>query len=204
MLPGLLRRGVRAIDIPDVVGSPVLGWRVWILDEELGLGSIMKSVWWPYRKPFRATCISPHKHPVFTAHESPLLGSKCPCGIYAVKTLSDANGYIANFTNVGISRAVGLVSLWGKIVEGTEGWRAQFAYPKHVWVLKNVIRVGVNLWSSALGGPQRIPVAHLERPYRVADMITERYGVPADVIPGGTPYDVTMQLAKEREYDGVF
>lgn len=31
--------------------------------------------------------------------------------------------------------ALGLVSLWGKIIEAEEGWRAQYAYPRMIWLL---------------------------------------------------------------------
>jgi hypothetical protein len=31
-------------------------------------------------------------------------------------------------------RAIGLVSLWGSVVEGETGWRATFAYPKRIFL----------------------------------------------------------------------
>ena len=34
----------------------------------------------------------------------------------------------------GLFHVVGSVKLWGKIVEGSQGWRAQKAYPERLWV----------------------------------------------------------------------
>jgi hypothetical protein len=33
-----------------------------------------------------------------------------------------------------IYRAIGLVSLWGSVVEGESGWRASHAYPKRLFL----------------------------------------------------------------------
>jgi hypothetical protein len=50
------------------------------------------------------------------------------CGIYAVSEPEHLSSY-PNY-----NRAVGTVSLWGKVVPGDKGYRAEFAYPKEVWI----------------------------------------------------------------------
>lgn len=119
-----------------------------------------------------------------------MLGSKCPCGIYAVREPQDAAGYVANFADMGVPRAIGTVSLWGRVVEGEHGWRAEFAYPRRVYLLRSVVRVAHDLRT----GRQRTPVSQVERPERLTDRIESRYHVPAIALPGGTPADVIAQL----------
>lgn len=51
---------------------------------------------------------------------------RCSCGLYAVRT-----------TNLALGRSsgdvLGAVSLWGKIVPGQDGWRAEFGYPAEIF-----------------------------------------------------------------------
>lgn len=51
-------------------------------------------------------------------------GDRCSCGIYAYKAYEEAK------RACGGSGVLGEVYLWGKIIEGTDGYRAQYAYPK--------------------------------------------------------------------------
>ncbi len=53
---------------------------------------------------------------------------ECACGIYARK---DPNHIKADLE---AGYAIGEVWLWGRIVEHTNGYRAEYAYPKQVWV----------------------------------------------------------------------
>lgn len=64
-------------------------------------------------------------------------GEGCTCGLYSAKTQKHLMGmgyrkYDAERT--GQFRVMGEVSLWGKIVEGTQGWRAEFGYPRNLLV----------------------------------------------------------------------
>lgn len=69
-------------------------------------------------------------------HDAPV--SRCSCGIYATSDPELAAEYLYLYSEVHqphvVYRAVGLVSLWGSVVEGESGWRAAHAYPKHLFL----------------------------------------------------------------------
>ncbi|HKC22365.1 MAG TPA: hypothetical protein VKB64_07615 [Gaiellaceae bacterium] len=69
-------------------------------------------------------------------HDAPV--SRCSCGIYATSDPELAAEYLYLYSEVHqphvVYRAVGLVSLWGSVVEGECGWRASRAYPKRLFL----------------------------------------------------------------------
>lgn len=72
---------------------------------------------YPTFKRMEAFCSRQH-------HEAP--DPQCYCGVWALK-----EEYVAEA--VGYEYAVwGEVYLWGRVLEGTKGYRAQYAYPKHL------------------------------------------------------------------------
>jgi len=65
-------------------------------------------------------------------HDAPRAGHHC--GIYAFRERADAEALLRQLLPVGpaagrLPAAIGRVSLWGRVIENTGGWRAQFAYP---------------------------------------------------------------------------
>jgi hypothetical protein len=63
----------------------------------------------------------------------------CTCGIYALRSkeaLLESSYYLNN-------EAVGSVALWGKIIPGEDGFRAQYAYPIAIYTDKNLSDYGV-------------------------------------------------------------
>ena len=103
--------------IPDYI-SPIIGYRTWQWDS-LGLKSLNDEPWVPGRalearcRDFPLICDAPHK--------------LCTCGIYAARNLE-------HLIDIGYMRGDlhGEVYLWGKVVEHSLGYRAQFAYPKSI------------------------------------------------------------------------
>jgi hypothetical protein len=69
---------------------------------------------------------------VHDAHEPPQ--TNCTCGVYAAKTFHDLCS--VGYAKCGIH---GEVYLWGTVVEHELGWRAQFAYPKTLFLLPDLI-----------------------------------------------------------------
>jgi hypothetical protein len=69
-------------------------------------------------------------------HDAPV--PRCSCGIYATNDPELAAEYLYLYSEVlqphVLYRAIGLVSLWGSVVEGETGWRATFAYPKRIFL----------------------------------------------------------------------
>jgi hypothetical protein len=59
---------------------------------------------------------------------------ECTCGVYAAKNIEHLRQL--GYEGRGIR---GEVHLWGTVVEHELGWRAQFAYPKSLVLLRNRI-----------------------------------------------------------------
>jgi hypothetical protein len=138
--------------IPDYT-EVMIGWRAWRTKERDGkifLHSVTKANHsWPHRKPLIATCLTTlrarrvHPHPVPSV-------DYCTCGIYSTKT----RAHLMSMSYPEQGQVIGEVSLWGRIVEGTHGWRAQFAYPRTLYVnypSDNVVRL-----NEAYGVPVKV------------------------------------------------
>lgn len=122
---------------PDSVEA-VVAWRVWRvvrMPQGCRLWSVTQSLDWPVAEPFVARC------PLsFGAHSAPSAG--CRCGVHGARTTQDVTNYTAHHPASADRRvAVGLVSLWGEVVEGVRGWRASLAYPRRI-LLVPLERVG--------------------------------------------------------------
>ncbi len=108
---------------PDTLTDPILAWRTWTLAGSadgsdlrlLPLFGVRRP--WPVRGPARAACSRRRPHPV--------PGLDCTCGLYATHGL-DALRRSRD------PAVLGTVALWGRIVEHTAGFRAEFAYPQHL------------------------------------------------------------------------
>jgi hypothetical protein len=119
------------VNIPDYI-SPVVGYSVWQWDTA-GLRSLNGEPWLPGR-PLAAGCMAAARgtivgraEAVHYAHEPP--HSDCTCGIYATKSIEHLRK--TRYTQSGIH---GEVFLWGTVVEHRLGWRAQYAYPKNLFL----------------------------------------------------------------------
>jgi hypothetical protein len=114
---------------PDYA-EPVDGWRTWLVDDsrdEARLMSVVRQAEWPVGEPTVAACPW-----VGFAHRPP--GPGCRCGIYAARNVDQAAFYAGLPSRSETPLAIGLVSLWGTVVEAEEGWRASSAYPLVLYV----------------------------------------------------------------------
>ena len=120
--------------VPDAV-QPVTAWRVWLLDEKRSpwrLDSVILACRWPTRRELTARCLTSRGDHA-ADHFAPLTG--CKCGIYGAASIDTLMSYIGfPYRQDTRPRVVGVVSLWGKIVEHEQGWRASHAYPLHLWL----------------------------------------------------------------------
>lgn len=123
--------------IPDFV-SPIIGYRVWRWDAS-GLTSLNGERWLP-NKPFAAGCRALDTH---GAHRAPHIN--CTCGVYAAKTFEHLRQYC-----YGSYGPCGEVLLWGSVVEHQRGLRAQFAYPKTLCLLPEMMPVGLSILEHGL------------------------------------------------------
>jgi hypothetical protein len=131
--------GMVAVDeeVPTHVEAEV-GWRAWGVDPDTPEAEIplLRSVtyaeaYWTPGAPMEATCGGA------SAQGDHVPGEHCSCGLYSAKTMEHllSMGYHKyDADRAGLFHVIGEVSLWGKVVEGSQGWRAQFGYPRTLYV----------------------------------------------------------------------
>ena len=71
---------------------------------------------------------------------------KCKCGLYAVDSLSRLLEVYDTWSRLRsrlemerYPAVVGKVKLWGKVIPGEHGWRAQYAYPSELFIVKSLV-----------------------------------------------------------------
>jgi len=140
--------------VPDSI-EPVVGRRCWGLAEMADGGFLLCSAGgtiWPSGQPLEAKCAK--------AHTAPTGG--CTCGIYALAE-SEPWPY---YSFEGATYPVwGEVLLWGVVVEGSKGFRAQYAYAKALNLAHKDWRFASPLRASYPGVPVR-----LRNPYPEVDL----------------------------------
>lgn len=115
-------------------------------------------------------------------HEPP--DAACRCGLYATADVRDCADQLV------YGPVVGTVALWGKVVPGDKGWRAQFAYPTELFVVTGkrftppASTSSLWMFSTAMRFSTRADEADLNKGDAVAlaDRLSERYAVPCSVI----------------------
>ena len=123
------------MSIPDYI-SPIIGNRVWKW-ENTGLKSLCGERWRPGQSLAARCRASAVVGPIacrvegHDSHDAPQVN--CTCGIHAAKTLRH---FGAGYEQYGIH---GEVYLWGTVIEHERGWRAQFAYPKTLFLPSDLI-----------------------------------------------------------------
>lgn len=117
--------------VPDSI-EPFVGFRAWEV-RNLSLFSVTPmskaAAIWPVGKRMEALC----NHKTSTNHEPP--EQNCSCGIYAARTFDHlAEQRYQEFMAEGPVVIAGTVWLWGKVIQASHGFRAQYAYPKRLWI----------------------------------------------------------------------
>lgn len=100
-------------------GTAITAWYLVWANDKFRLRSLVFGTIWVPREPEVAKCEKVHVH-----RKIPAL--RCTCGIYALKSRRMAYKYVWPHSDPVIA---GQVSLWGRIIGGKEGYRAEFAYP---------------------------------------------------------------------------
>lgn len=115
--------------IPDVAGE-ITGWRAWSVHwnpstTEIELHSATRRFAWPKKEwAFAACAVASHSTPP---------AEKCSCGLYAAKTREQLVGMsYHHYTTDDV--VIGEVAMSGKVIPGTQGWRAQKARVQKVYV----------------------------------------------------------------------
>jgi len=143
--------------IPDFV-EPLLGWRAWKVWAPLsgsdgcpGFSSVILDTPWAPRRRFSAE----HSFDLGAKCRG-LLGLDCSCGVYAFNDPLEAFVYLMRVRDrllgMSVEVAIGTVSLWGKVVECELGYKAEYAYPHHLYLPASFARFLPSV-SSAFGVP---------------------------------------------------
>jgi hypothetical protein len=122
---------------PDYV-EPLTAYRAWYLKNgrvlslnsvpwKPGLAMVAKcdKVITSQLGPGRLEWSEEHQDWVKQAHVAPSIG--CTCGIYAGKNLE----HLCEMSYAKMGHLHGEVSLWGRVMDCDQGYRAQYAYPKY-------------------------------------------------------------------------
>jgi hypothetical protein len=109
--------------------EPFVGWKGLLARPDGGLCSPSFEADWPAREAMVAQC----------DRKTPF--ARCSCGIYAVKTFEDLKRNSYNWNDLSVTHpsdelvwVVAEVKLWGEVRRGAIGYRAQYAYPKTIYV----------------------------------------------------------------------
>lgn len=127
--------------------EPIEGWRAWRLrrntEGALRIAPTTPRPDWEPGVPIHATCSGAHEREYMVYnpelaqfHRSPEPG--CTCGVHAMKDPRRLRRSRPGKT----AGVIGTVAMWGRVIEHTKGWRAEFAYPARlrlicVWCLWN-------------------------------------------------------------------
>jgi hypothetical protein len=174
---------------PDELGT-VTGWRAWRVnrhpepDGQVLLHSVSMGYFWvPFEKA-RASCdrcqsTDPHEKDCTP-------GDNCTCGFYCARTLQHLRtmGYHTyNSAIDGDVTIVGRVANWGKVIPGTQGWRAEYGYPERLYVPFEVARSIARPLADTYGVPVELlnlldPAAKPGRKRDLAHVLPKRGKVP--------------------------
>jgi hypothetical protein len=110
--------------------EPLVGWRLWHVDRQNRLVSWSQTASWPERERLEARCRRLFGRCAAAPRRSHA------CGIYALRTRELAESLLRKLPGAVVGTvALGRVSLWGRVIENVDGWRAQYAYPYDLLLL---------------------------------------------------------------------
>lgn len=175
---------METIEVPDIWGKPRRLWRawqMWLTENEqpsLLLGSINQRgkdgqpYSWTPRQIMKAECTIVDEDKKHSPDETPKDG--CTCGIHALNSpLWLAKIDYVSCAGPGRDHLLwGEIDLWGRLIEGTTGIKAQFGYPAQF-----LIRWDAQL--SYFGKNHEI--VKLDA-FLIRDILRSQWGVPARVV----------------------
>ena len=125
----------------EFVAGPVVAYRLWHATPDGHLRSISMDGYWPIGQPIHASCSGSQinfqlpaagqsltlAQTKFVEHNPPVAG--CGCGIYAMKSIDKIS---PTGLTTGVA-CIGRVAIWGRVIEHTDGYRAEWGYPLELW-----------------------------------------------------------------------
>lgn len=146
--------------------KPLVGWRMWdILPDtmpRLNSLSNAKGTAWEPMVPQIGTCNGRDPDEI-TDHTCPSWEHRC--GVHAVKELNQVKKWGAPCVGRAAAyvRVLGEIDLWGRVLEYSEGFRAEWGYPKKLYL------------------PDQLPYKFTVSPQELADMIWMSYLTEVEV-----------------------
>jgi hypothetical protein len=128
----------------ETIVMPIIGYRVWGVENVCELRSHSWNVHWPIHQKITAACRTGLGACQLIAANGDRSGIQHQCGIYAFKTETQLDAYLRevdekshHFPSGMYSDrhdlVLGSVYLWGNVIECSDGYRAECAYPKEVF-----------------------------------------------------------------------
>ena len=104
--------------------EPFQAWRGWKVSDQGNLVAVSHSTPWPAGGPMHATCQGGG------GHKAP--DPDCSCGLYCLKDPAHVTRHVN--PRIGGREVIGQVSIWGRVIVATEGYRAEYAKINHLFV----------------------------------------------------------------------
>lgn len=148
--------------IPDLTTCLVgwRGWRVTAAGDGYRLQALGRNEIWSPKKPIAAECREDYMTmSIFSSwgepdntkpHDCP--SKDCHCGVWAFRSLDEFKKMAESYHSTVV---VGQVYLWGRVLECENGYRAQYAYPKELWLF--------NEEHESLGWIYNVPIRTLSK-----------------------------------------
>ncbi len=127
--------------LPDLTEA-VEGWRTWSVKRDVprfGLAPKLRSAtndyYWTPGRAAKAECNAGWSGQGPCVGDE-LPGENCSCGFYSAKSARHllSMGYHHEYRGSDEVSVIGKVACWGKVIEGTQGWRSTYAYPVQLYV----------------------------------------------------------------------
>jgi hypothetical protein len=127
------------LGVPDVVQviTAYRAWRTGRVGGQVRLFALGVNVVWEPRQQAEAECklFGPLSKRAFSSHEPRRRDHEaphfhCQCGIWGFKSLENLLSALGPSYKPSV---IGKVSLWGRVIETENGFRAQYAYPEQLW-----------------------------------------------------------------------
>ncbi len=162
--------------MPGAAEGHIVGWRIWYVDQDGVLGSIVVRVSWPDREPITSR-YGNYRLGILTPH----------IGVFGFKNQRSAH----LMDEAAVPCTIGEVALWGRIAEHRHGYRAQYAYPLSLRLkagFEPMIEKAASLYGLRLLKPRaRSRLDRLQMKAKQADLMARKYLLRAAPGPHVTP-----------------
>lgn len=150
VIPALLREQQPPSD-RELVAGEIIGWRAWEvhrLGKLLRLGSVSHSAHWPTTDYVYAECDGQRE--CSRSSDGRVPGEECSCGLYAARDFDHLTKGLpyADYSYGSGGRGdenvkiIGEVAMSGKVIVGTQGWKAEKARVAKLYVPHTHWRLG--------------------------------------------------------------